>query len=58
MDLFHGVIVGLQVALLPENLLFCVIGVVIGTLVGVLPGLGPAAAITLALLRASNRFLV
>ena len=38
-----------RLPLLPENLLFCVIGVVIGTLVGVLPGLGPAAAITLLL---------
>lgn len=49
MDLFNGVIVGLQVAFLPENLLFCIVGVFIGTLVGVLPGLGPAAAITLLL---------
>ncbi len=40
---------GFQVALQPNNLAFCFIGVLIGTLVGVLPGLGPVAAISLLL---------
>jgi putative tricarboxylic transport membrane protein len=39
----------LNVAIQPNNLLFCFIGVVFGTLTGVLPGLGPVAAIALLL---------
>ncbi|MEK7435380.1 MAG: tripartite tricarboxylate transporter permease [Pseudomonadota bacterium] len=35
---------GFAVALTPENLMLCVIGVVAGTLVGALPGIGPAGA--------------
>jgi putative tricarboxylic transport membrane protein len=49
MDLLQSVMTGLHVAFQPNNLLFCLVGVIIGTLVGVLPGLGPAAAITLLL---------
>jgi putative tricarboxylic transport membrane protein len=49
MDLFHSIVLGFQVTLQPENILFCLIGVVIGTLVGILPGFGPAAAISLLL---------
>src|SRR5262245_57277762 len=48
-EIFHGLIYGLQVALQPINLFYCFVGVFIGTLVGVLPGLGPAAAIALLL---------
>jgi putative tricarboxylic transport membrane protein len=33
----------------PQNLLYCLIGVVIGMLIGVLPGLGPAATIAILL---------
>ncbi len=49
MDFTHGILMGLQVAFQPMNLIFCFAGVVIGTLVGVLPGLGPVAAISLLL---------
>ncbi|WZH50812.1 MAG: tripartite tricarboxylate transporter permease [Nocardioides alkalitolerans] len=43
------VIDGFGVVLQPENLLYCLIGVVVGMLVGVLPGLGPAATIAILL---------
>ncbi len=46
MDYIQSIILGFQVALQWNNLLFCFIGVLIGTLVGVLPGLGPVAAIS------------
>jgi putative tricarboxylic transport membrane protein len=49
MDLFNPIIMGLGVALQPENLLFCLLGTVIGMLVGVLPGLGPVATIAILL---------
>ncbi len=49
MEIFHHLLFGFEVALLPTNLLFCFLGVLIGTLVGVLPGLGPVAAISLLL---------
>ncbi|MBU2054771.1 MAG: tripartite tricarboxylate transporter permease [Pseudomonadota bacterium] len=49
MDYIQSIILGFQVALQWDNLLFCFIGVLIGTLVGVLPGLGPTAAISLLL---------
>jgi putative tricarboxylic transport membrane protein len=49
MDLFTKVGLGFSVALDPNNLLFCFIGVLIGTLVGVLPGLGPPATAALLL---------
>ncbi len=49
MDLLDGLSLGLSVALQPENILFCFIGVVLGTLVGVLPGVGPTATIAMLL---------
>lgn len=49
MEIAHGMLIGLQVAFQPMNLIYCFLGVFIGTLVGVLPGLGPAAAIALLL---------
>ncbi|MBM4315297.1 MAG: tripartite tricarboxylate transporter permease [Deltaproteobacteria bacterium] len=49
MDYLQSILLGFQVALQWNNLLFCFIGVLIGTLVGVLPGLGPVAAISLLL---------
>ena len=49
MDYIQSIILGFQVALQWNNLLFCFIGVLLGTLVGVLPGLGPVAAISLLL---------
>jgi putative tricarboxylic transport membrane protein len=40
---------GFAIALQPQNLLLCFIGVFWGTIVGVLPGLGPLAGLTLLL---------
>ncbi len=40
---------GFSVALLPENLMWSLVGVTVGTLVGVLPGIGPALTIALLL---------
>jgi hypothetical protein len=42
--MFENLIYGFHVAFLPNNLLFCAIGVLVGTLVGVLPGIGPIGA--------------
>jgi putative tricarboxylic transport membrane protein len=49
MEIVHNLLFGLGVALQPNNLLLCFIGVSLGTLVGVLPGLGPVAAMSLLL---------
>ncbi|MGQ7794549.1 tripartite tricarboxylate transporter permease [Faunimonas sp. B44] len=38
---------GLETALLPQNLLFCLTGVVLGTFIGVIPGVGALAAISM-----------
>lgn len=43
------IVLGLQTALQPNNLLFCFVGVFLGTLVGVLPGIGALTAIALLL---------
>jgi putative tricarboxylic transport membrane protein len=40
---------GFNIALQPQNLLYCFLGVTMGTLVGVLPGIGPTATIALLL---------
>jgi putative tricarboxylic transport membrane protein len=40
---------GFSVVLQPDNLLYCLVGVIIGMLIGVLPGLGPAATIAILL---------
>jgi putative tricarboxylic transport membrane protein len=40
---------GFNIALQPQNLFYCFIGVSMGTLVGVLPGIGPTATIALLL---------
>jgi len=40
---------GFNIALQPQNLFYCFIGVTMGTLVGVLPGIGPTATIALLL---------
>jgi putative tricarboxylic transport membrane protein len=47
METLHLLKIGFSVALIPVNILYCLVGVLVGTLVGVLPGLGPAAAIAL-----------
>ncbi len=49
MELFAGLWIGLQTAVTPINLLYCLIGVTVGTLIGVLPGLGPAATVAMLL---------
>jgi len=49
MEVVGYVFYGLQVALQPENLLYCFVGVSLGTLVGVLPGIGPIATMSLML---------
>src|SRR3954467_11444939 len=40
---------GFGVALQPDNLLWCVFGVLVGNLIGVLPGMGPLSTISLLL---------
>ena len=49
MDLLGNLLIGLETALTPYNLLYCLIGVFFGTAVGVLPGLGPVATIAMLL---------
>jgi TctA family transporter len=49
MDLFANLALGFQTAASPENLLFCLIGVILGTLIGVLPGIGATATIAMLL---------
>ncbi len=49
MEILSGLLQGFQVALMPGNLVMCVIGVVLGTIIGVLPGLGPSATIAMLL---------
>lgn len=49
MELFDHLFLGLSTALQPENLIFCLIGVVIGTAIGVLPGIGPIPTVALLL---------
>ena len=40
---------GFAVALLPDNLLWCFVGIIAGNIVGVLPGMGPLSAISVLL---------
>jgi len=49
MDIGHYILLGLQVAFQPMNLLYCFIGVFTGTLIGVLPGIGPVGTMSLLL---------
>jgi len=49
MEIIYNLLFGFGVALQPNNLFMCFIGVLLGTLVGVLPGLGPVAAMSLLL---------
>jgi TctA family transporter len=49
MDVLSNLAFGLGVAMSPENLLFCFVGVLLGTLIGVLPGLGPTATVAMLL---------
>lgn len=49
MDVFANLLVGLQTAMQPTNLLFCLLGVTLGTFIGVLPGVGTLAALAMLL---------
>ncbi len=49
MDLLGNLHYGFSVALTPQNLLYCFVGVLLGTLIGVLPGIGPLATISMLL---------
>lgn len=49
MEILAGFGNGLLVALQPENLLYCFVGVFLGTFIGVLPGIGSMAAISMIL---------
>ena len=44
-----GILLGLETALQPGNILICLLGVTLGTAVGVLPGIGPTATVALLL---------
>lgn len=47
MDVVQSLATGFSVALQPENLLFCFVGVLLGTLIGMLPGLGSASGVAI-----------
>jgi TctA family transporter len=49
MDLLSNLALGFATAASPENLFFCLIGVILGTLIGVLPGIGATATIAMLL---------
>ena len=49
MNTVEGILHGFSVALRPDVLVYCVLGVVMGTFIGVLPGIGAMAAISLLL---------
>jgi len=45
--MLEGIMLGLETALTPQNLLLVVAGCMIGTIIGMLPGLGPMAIIAI-----------
>lgn len=47
--MFDGLMLGIQTALVPTNLLGCFIGCLVGTLVGILPGVGVSGTMALLL---------
>ncbi|QNB47185.1 tripartite tricarboxylate transporter permease [Thermanaerosceptrum fracticalcis] len=49
MDVLSGLLHGLSVALIPQNIMACFLGAFLGTVTGVLPGLGPTSAMALLL---------
>src|SRR5687767_7456585 len=49
MDALANLALGLQVAVSPMNLMYCLICVLLGTLIGVLPGIGTTATIAMLL---------
>ena len=49
MEALANLALGLQVAVSPSNLMYCLIGALLGTLIGVLPGIGTTATIAMLL---------
>jgi putative tricarboxylic transport membrane protein len=49
MELFSTIGYAFQIALTPENIFWCAVGVTLGTLIGVLPGVGPTSGIAMLL---------
>jgi len=49
MELFNNLLLGFNVAISLQSLIYCFIGVLVGTLIGVLPGIGPLATIAMLL---------
>src|SRR5262249_21583346 len=49
METLSNLVLGLNVALHWQNVIYCFIGCLLGTLVGVLPGIGPVATVALLL---------
>lgn len=49
MATIYSLLHGFSIALDPQNLFYCFLGVLMGTLVGVLPGIGPTATIAILL---------
>ena len=49
MEALANLALGLQVAVSPSNLMYCLIGAALGTLIGVLPGIGTTATIAMLL---------
>lgn len=47
--MIDNLMLGLETAVSPENLLWCAIGVVLGTLIGLMPGLGSATGVAILL---------
>lgn len=45
--MFDNLILGLQTALTPENLLWCFVGVFLGTIIGLMPGLGSTTGVAI-----------
>jgi putative tricarboxylic transport membrane protein len=49
MELIDNLLIGFQVAITVQNLLYAFVGVLLGTLIGVLPGIGPVPTIAMLL---------
>lgn len=47
--MIDNLMMGLQTAISPENLLWCAVGVLLGTLIGLMPGLGSATGVAILL---------
>ncbi|MDO5661435.1 MAG: tripartite tricarboxylate transporter permease [Brachybacterium sp.] len=47
--MIDNLMLGLETAISPENLLWCALGVILGTLIGMMPGLGSATGVAILL---------